>query len=176
MFLRVADDGDANAETVGDGTFWNSFRSVVRALGVNVGAQLLEQFLDVGLVEENHEIDIAQGGNEFQAGVFVQNGTAGAFQAENAGIGIDGDDQDVTLFPGAGKITHVANVQRVKATVGKDDALAMALGTFEKKTQGFARFNFRFGFTHTIRVRPGERRRVPALLNGTFIAFCFQAN
>ena len=47
----------------------------------------------------------------------------------------------------------MANVQRVKATVGKHDALAMALGTGEEKLEVFARLDFRFGFTHAFPAR-----------------------
>lgn len=165
MFLRIADDGDANAKAVGDGAFWNGFRGVIGALGVNVGAQFLEQLFDVGFFEEDDEINVTQGSDEFGAGVFVQNGATGTFQAENAGIGIYTDDEDVTFLPGAGEIAHMADVECIEAAVGKDDALAVALGSIEEKLESLARFNFGFGFTHEIRVGQIVWRRMRALQN-----------
>jgi len=74
--------------------------------------------------------------------MFVQDGPPGAFQPAGAGIRIHAHNQDVALLFCAGKIAHMANVQRVKATVGKHDALAMALGTGEEKLEVFARLGF----------------------------------
>ncbi len=59
MVLGVANDRDAYAETIGHGALRNAFRGVIRALRMNVGAQLFQQLLDVQLLKENDEIHIA---------------------------------------------------------------------------------------------------------------------
>src|SRR5580700_8422260 len=68
MILGVADDGDADAQASGGGTVGHGFGGVVGTFGVNVGAQELEQGLDVGFAEEHDVIDGADCGHEFGAG------------------------------------------------------------------------------------------------------------
>ena len=79
MIFGVANDGDADAEAVGDGAFRNGAGGVVGALGVDVGAQLLQEAFDVGFGKDDDVIHDAEGGDEKGTGVFVDDGTAGAF-------------------------------------------------------------------------------------------------
>src|SRR5579863_8400656 len=52
----VADDGDADAESCGGGTFGNGVGGVVGAFGVDVGTQFFEEFFDVGFRENDDVI------------------------------------------------------------------------------------------------------------------------
>src|SRR5271170_3630926 len=101
MILRVANDGDFDAETIGGGSLRNGFGGVVGAFRVNVGAKVFEQRLHTRFAEENHIIDGLQRGHEVGASVLIENGAARAFQFANARVGVDADDEDVALAAGA---------------------------------------------------------------------------
>ena len=64
MVLRVAYDGDADAEAGGDSALGDGVGGVVGALGVDVWAQFFEKFFDVGLRENDDVIYNAESGNE----------------------------------------------------------------------------------------------------------------
>ena len=129
MVFRIADNSDADAEAISNGAFGDRVGCVIGALGMDVGAKLLEQLFHVGLGENDHVIHDAKGGDQESAGVFVEDGAAGAFERADAGIGVDADDEEVSLFLCAGEITNVANVQGIEAAVGEDDGLpAIAFG------------------------------------------------
>jgi hypothetical protein len=127
VIFRVADDGYAYAETAGGGALWNGVGSVVGAFGVNVGAERLEERLDVGFAEKDHVVYGAEGGDQICARGFRQDGPTGAFQGADAGVVVHGDDEDIAFAAGALEITDVSYVERVKAAVREDDSLAMAL-------------------------------------------------
>src|SRR5580704_977783 len=57
MIFWVADDGDLNAEARGRGALWHRFSCVVRAFGVNVGAQVFQQRLNTRFAEEHDVVD-----------------------------------------------------------------------------------------------------------------------
>jgi len=50
----------------------------------------------------------------------------------DAGIGIDGNDEEVAFGFGGGKITRVANVEGIENAVGEDDALAALPGDCQR--------------------------------------------
>ena len=127
MVFGIADDGDADAEARGDGAFGNGIGGVVGAFGVDVGVQFFEQFLDIRFGENYDVVDGSEGGDEKGAGLFVEDGTAGAFQRASAGIGVDGDDEEIAFGFRAGQIASVTDVERIEAAVGEDDALAALL-------------------------------------------------
>ena len=93
MVFGVADDGYADAEAGGDGAFGDGVGGVVRALGVDVGAQFFEQLFYIGLGENHNVVHGAESGNEYGAGLFVEDRAARALERADAGIGIDGDDE-----------------------------------------------------------------------------------
>jgi hypothetical protein len=62
------------------------------------------------------------------AGVLIEDGAAWPFEMADTGIRIHAHDENVPFAPGAFKITNMTDVQRVEATVGKNDSLA---ATFE---------------------------------------------
>src|SRR5580700_1237357 len=79
MVFRIADDGYADAEAGGDGALRDRVGGVVGAFGVDVGAQFFEKFFDIGLGENYNVVDVAESGDEKGAGLFVEDGAAGAF-------------------------------------------------------------------------------------------------
>ena len=143
--MRIADDGDANAETRGDGALGNGVGGVIGALGVDVGAQIFQQGFDVGFGEEHDVVHAAECGNELRAGVLIEDRAAGAFQIAHAGIRVHADDQDVAFAARAFEIADVSDMQRVEAAVGEDDALAAALVFGEFLAQQIARNDFGSG-------------------------------
>ena len=151
MVFRIANDGDADAEAVGDGALGNRVSGVVGALGVDIGAQFLQKFLDVGFGEEHNVIHDAEGGDDKRAGMFVEDGTAGTFQRADTGIGVDADNEDVSFGLGSGQIADMANVKRVETAVGEDDRLPTELRRGQEFAEKFARNDFRLGGTHELR-------------------------
>ena len=127
MIFRIADDGYADAETSGDGALGDGVSGVVGTFRMDVWTQVFEQLFDVGFGENYDMVDNPESGYEKGAGLFVENGTAGAFERADAGIGIDGDDEDVAFGFCAGEVAGVADVERIEDAVGEDDALAALL-------------------------------------------------
>ena len=80
--------------------------------------------------------------------MFLQNRTAGAFQRSDAGIGVDPDDEEISLLLRAGKITDVADMKGVETAVGEDDAGAATLGGSYQFAEFFAGDDFGFGAAH----------------------------
>jgi len=146
--LGVANDSDADAQAIGNGAFGDGFGRVVGALGVNVRKEILEQLFHIGFRENQDEVDSANCGDELSTGLLVEDRTASAFQVTKAGIGIHGDDKDVALAPGTFKVADVADVERVKAAVGENDALASLLGFTNQGAKFVARDDFGLGSAH----------------------------
>src|ERR1700739_4118579 len=101
VIFGIANDGYSNAQTAGGFTLRDSIQRVIRALSVNVGMELFEQGRNVGLRKEHHIVDAPQGGNQLRAGLFIENGTARAFQRAGASVGIDADDEDIAFLFGS---------------------------------------------------------------------------
>jgi hypothetical protein len=131
MSFWVARDGDPNAQLRGNFPLGNRVCGVVGSLGVDVGTQFAQERLDIWLVENQDVVHGFKSGDKLGASAFGENGTAGTFQAPLTGIGIDSDDEDIAFAPGSGKVTDVADVEHVKTSIGKDDALARSAKRFE---------------------------------------------
>ena len=123
MRFRVADDGHADAEALSYGALGDGVGGVVRALSVNVWTKNFEKAFDIGIGEEDYKIDGAKRSDKLGTRLFIENGAARAFQLSDAGIGINADDEKITLLLCAIEITDMAHVEGVEATVGEDDAL-----------------------------------------------------
>jgi hypothetical protein len=93
---------------------------------VDVRAKFFQESFHVGFREEHDVIYTAKRGNELRAGVLIEDGTAGPFEVANAGVRIHAHDENVSFSPGTLKITDMTDVQRVEATVGKNDSPALA--------------------------------------------------
>jgi hypothetical protein len=132
MVFGVADDSDSNAEAGGRSAFRDGVGGVVGAFGVDVGAQFFEEFFDVGFGEDHDVVNVAESGYEKGAGLFVENGAAWAFEWTGAGIGIDGDDEEITFGFCSREIAGMTDVERVEDAVGEDDALAALSGRLQR--------------------------------------------
>jgi hypothetical protein len=127
VVFGIADDGYADAEAGGDGALGDGVGGVVGAFGVDVGAQFFEQLFNIGFGENHDVVYDAESGDEKGAGLFVENGAAGAFEGPDAGVGVHGDDEEIAFGFCSGEITGVADVDRVEDAVGEYDALSALL-------------------------------------------------
>jgi len=91
---------------------------------VDVRAKFFQESLYVGFREEHDVIYTAKRGNELRAGVLIENGAARPFEMADAGIGIHAHDENVPFAPGTFEITDMTDVQRVEATVSKNDSVS----------------------------------------------------
>lgn len=123
MILGITDDGNFDAEALGGGSLGNCFRCVVRSFGVNVGAEIFEEGFDAWLAEDDYVIDGTERGDELRASDLIEDGAAGPLEVADARVRIDADDENVSFAAGSFQIANVADVERVKAAVGKNDAL-----------------------------------------------------
>jgi len=80
--------------------------------------------------------------------LFVEDGAARAFEGTDAGVGIDGDDEEVSFGFGGREIAGVTDVERVEDAVGEDDALAALPGRCQECDQFFAQNDFFVGLAH----------------------------
>jgi hypothetical protein len=80
MVFGVADDGYADAEAGRDGSLRDGVGGVVGAFGVDVGTEFFEEFFDVEFGENYDVVHCVDSSDEKGAGLFVENGTAGAFE------------------------------------------------------------------------------------------------
>jgi len=148
MVFGVADDGHANAEPRGNGSFWHAFCGVVRPLGVNIGSQIFQESFHVGFGEEQDVVHAAKRRDELCARVLNENRPPRTFQTANARIRINADDQNIAFTPRALQITDVSHVQRVEATVGENNTLAAALILRDFLPKQFTRHDFGSGLAH----------------------------
>ena len=79
MVFGIADDSDTDPQASRDSSFGNRVGRVVCAFGVDVGAKVLQQLLDIRFTEEDDVIDGAQGGNQRSARRLRKNRTPGTF-------------------------------------------------------------------------------------------------
>src|SRR5882762_10210640 len=97
MVLGVADDGYADAEAGRDGSLGDGVGGVVGAFGVDVGTEFFEEFFDVEFGENYDVVHCADSSDEKGACLFVENGTAGAFEGSDARVGIDSNDEKIAF-------------------------------------------------------------------------------
>src|SRR6185437_9380672 len=108
-------------------------RAPVGALDQDVGEERGDHFLGRGLIEEHDVIHAFERGQDLGALLLGDDRTAGAFAAADAGVGVDGDEEDVAEEAGSLQRLQVAGVEEIVAAVGQDQveagaAEAVALG------------------------------------------------
>ena len=148
VILRVAHNGDADTELLGDGAFGDSVRCVVSPFGVNVGPQIFQEGFDVGFGEEHDVVHAAERRNEAGPRALIENRPAGALQIAHAGIAIYADHENIAFAAGAVEIADVSDVQRIEAAVRQDDALAAALVLRELLAESVTRNDFGSSLAH----------------------------
>ena len=89
------------------------------------GRRYFEERFDARLTKEDDVIHGAKRGDEKSTCIFIKDGTAGAFQRANAQIRVHSHDENVPFVAGAFEIADVADVKRIEAAVGKNNALTM---------------------------------------------------
>jgi hypothetical protein len=76
--------------------------------------------------ENQDGIDTFEAGKDFGAFLFGEDRTRRAFEAAHAGIAIDANDEKVTEGAGGFETLDVAGMKKIEATVGEDQAPAVA--------------------------------------------------
>ena len=113
----------------------HSFPSVVSAFGMDVRTQETDQLTDVRRIEDGHRIHILQRGQYLSAFAGRSAWAAFALQGANTGIRIYGHDYAAAQLLGAVQVAYMANVQQIKAAIGKNDfvsGIAPALDAFDE--------------------------------------------
>jgi len=90
----------------------------------DVGKDFGDQFAGSVLIEEGDGVDGLQLGGELGPLEFVEQRAGGAFEALDAGIGVEREDEDVAEGAGLFKGADVAGMEQVVAAVGEDDGFA----------------------------------------------------
>src|SRR5664279_519042 len=124
MVLGIADDFDTSSVGQYLIALGNSVARVVSAFGLNVRMEFADKPTDIRLVENDDRIDVGQGCDNLGALFGGHQRTSLALQLPHAGIGVHAHDQPSPQRLGTMKVTHVTNVNQVKATVGQHDLLA----------------------------------------------------
>ena len=150
VILGVPNDGHADPKSYSDGAFRHCLGGVVCAFGVDIGAKYFQKHFDVGLDKEHNIIHATKRGDELGARAFVEDGAAGPFELADAGIRVDADNENIAFAPRAFEITDMSDVQRVKTTIRKDNALALAPVFSKLLSQCFTRDDFGCGLTHDL--------------------------
>src|ERR1700757_1556139 len=109
MIFGVGNDGYADAEAGGRGALGDGIGGVVSAFGVDIGAQFFQKLFNVWFGENYDIVDAAKSGDEEGAGLFVENGAARALEGTDAGVGIDGYDEEPAFRFGACEIAGAAD-------------------------------------------------------------------
>lgn len=90
----------------------------------DVGEQFGDEIAGGVFIEEGDGIDGLKGGGEGGAVAFGDDGAVGAFQALDARVGVEGENEHVAEGTGGFKKADVAGVEDVVAAVGEDDGFA----------------------------------------------------
>lgn len=151
MIFRIADDGDADAETCRGGALRHGLGGVVGSFGMNIRAQRFEKGFHVGFVEENNVVDGTESCDELRTGLLIEDRAARPLECANAAIRIDSDDEDIALAASSFQIAYVPDVERVEAAVSKNDALTAELAIGKYGAELVARDDFGFGAAHDSR-------------------------
>ena len=124
MVLGIAHDDDAASAGFDFVALGDAFGGVVGALGVKIGTDFADDGADVVLREDDHGIDIGEGGENFGALGFRHDRAAFAFQCADRSVGVDGNNELASKCAGSVEIANVADVEDVETAVGEGDAIS----------------------------------------------------
>src|SRR5467141_218879 len=113
MLLRVANDGNANAEQPRELTLRDSVGGVVGALGMNLGLQFSQQRVDVEFVEDDHVVHRHKCRHERCPRSFGENWAPVTFKLSGAGVRIDSNYQQVAFGARGLYVTDVSGVEQI---------------------------------------------------------------
>ena len=94
---------------------------IIPALHDHVRTQRFYQLQRRVLIERNDEIHRLESRQNVSAILRVANGTSGSFEPLHGSVGIDSNDQRITVCPRSGEQINVTPMQQIEDTVGEDD-------------------------------------------------------
>lgn len=104
----------------------NGLGGVIGAFRMHVRSDLANDRANIRFRENNHGIDIGQGGQNFGAFIGRHQGAAFTFQRADGSIGVDGHNQFPTQLFGGAQIAHMSDVQQIEAAIGQSYGIAGA--------------------------------------------------
>ena len=150
MVFGIADDGHAAAAGDHDISFRHALNRIIRAFGVNVGAQKPDQVSDIGLIKDGDGVDIGQRGQQLSTLVVRDTRPALSLDPPRARIGVDGDDELSAQLLGGTQIAHMAYVKKIEAAVGQNDAVTRGAPLPDLLCQLGGRKNFLGGLRQSV--------------------------
>lgn len=127
----------------------NFVQGPVSPLDQDVGDQRVDHPRGGIVVEKNNVVDQGERRQNFQSLPVGNDGTGRPFQAPDRGIGINADNQAISQRAGGGKVPDMADVEKVKAAVRKNDLFTRLLKGADLLSEGGKRlyfFDFQTGF------------------------------
>jgi hypothetical protein len=103
--------------------------------GKNVRAERFEQLVRCRIVENQHVIDAVQGSDHCGAITIVDDWAIGPFEQPDAGIAVDGHDQDVSQPGGLLQAGDMADMEQVETAIGKNECLAATTVVVESREE-----------------------------------------
>ena len=125
MVFGIAHDRNLSATGNHHVPLWYVFRRVISAFGVNVRTDQANQVPYVWSVKYNHCVHVSEGSQNLGALVVGNTGPAIAFQGAYARVRINGHKKFPAQLLGRAQITHMPNMQQIKAAVGKHNLVAL---------------------------------------------------
>lgn len=124
MIFGIAHDRHPAAVLAHQVALGDTFFGVVRALGLDVGVNFMNEGTHVPLRKDDYSVYIGESGENFCTFFGRHYRAALALKCADGVIGVHGDNQAAAKILGGVQIADVANVQDVEAAIGERDALA----------------------------------------------------
>jgi len=115
-------DDDLSTARGDVGSTDNGVDSVVTALHEHIRAQLANELKWSVLVEDRHGIDNLQGREHIRSLMIAAHGSRRPLEAVHGGIGVDADDEGVTVITGDPEDVDMTRVQKIEDAIGEDHA------------------------------------------------------
>ena len=161
VIFGIADDLDAAAIFRNRIALGNGVRGVVRALGLNVGANLADDRAHIELGKDHDRIHVRERGDNFGAFFRGHDGTAFALQRAHRSSELIATTSLPAQSLRSAQIAHMPHMQQIEAAIGQRDAFAGAPPLFDALAQFFAAQNF-----SVLRLRSMRSCRRRRLVNG----------
>lgn len=122
----------------------------VGALDEEIGEDGGDEFAGGVFVEEGDGIDGIEREGDAGAGLFITDGAGGAFEALDARIGVEGEDENVAESASGLEEADVAGVEDVVAAVGENNTLAFGLPQRPLRDEIRPGIKFGHGYTFSL--------------------------
>src|SRR4030095_5293600 len=127
MVFRITDDWDASAITRHHVALGNRGDCVIGAFGLNVWLNLADESANIWLGKNYDCVDRCESRQDFGALVLGHDGTRFAFECSHRGVGVYCNNKLSAQFFRSLQVAHMADMKKIKASVGKCDAFARVL-------------------------------------------------